>query len=219
MEGTGAPLDEANVAVLMVHGRGASAQSILSLAATIDRPKVAYVAPQAAGGTWYPNSFLAPLSSNEPWLGGALAVLGDAMAKIEAAGIPPGRTVLLGFSQGACLASEFSARNARRYGGVIALSGGLIGTADLPGADTPNDKDFVYGGNLDGTPVFVGSSDRDAHIPLARVQKTTAVLRALGAQVTERIYPGMGHIVNDDEIGFVQDLLRSLLAPDGVAGG
>jgi len=218
VQGTGAPLDEAKVAVLMVHGRGASAQSILSLAASIDRPEVAYVAPQAANGTWYPNSFLAPLSSNEPWLGGALSVLSDSMATIGAAGIPPRRTVLLGFSQGACLASEFSARNAQRYGGVIALSGGLIGTADLPGADPPNDKEFGYGGDLEGTPVFLGCSDRDAHIPLERVRRTTAVFAGLGGRVTERIYPGMGHVVNDDEIGFVRDLLRSLLAPDGVAG-
>jgi predicted esterase len=218
VQGTGAPLDEANVAVLMAHGRGASAESILSLAGSIDRPEVAYVAPQAPGGMWYPNSFLAPLSSNEPWLRGALSVLGDSMGKIEAAGIPPRRTVLLGFSQGACLALEFSARNSRRYGGVIAFSGALIGTADLPGAAPPNDKEFGYGGDLGGTPVFLGCSDRDAHIPLERVQKSTVVLRALGAQVTERIYPGMGHLVNDDEIGFVRDLLRALLAPDGVSG-
>jgi phospholipase/carboxylesterase len=218
MQGTGAPLDEAKVAVLMVHGRGASAQSILDLAGSIDRPEVAYVAPQAEGGTWYPNSFLAPLSANEPWLGSALSVLGESMETIEASGIPPRRTVLLGFSQGACLALEFSARHARRYGGVIGLSGGLIGTSDLPDAQSPNDKEFRYEGDLGGTPVFLGCSDRDAHIPLERVRRSTTVLRALGGEVTERIYPGMGHVVNDDEIGFVRDLLRSLLAPDGVSG-
>ena len=218
MQGTGAPLDEAQVAVLMVHGRGASAQSILSLAGSIDRPEVAYVAPQAEGGTWYPNSFLAPLSANEPWLGAALSVLDDSMAKIEAAGIPARRTVILGFSQGACLSLEFSARNARRYGGVIGFSGGLIGSADIPGAASPNDKKFEYRGGLEGTPVFLGCSDRDAHIPVERVHRTAEVMGTLGARVTERIYPGMGHIMNDDEIGFVRDLLRSLLAPDGLSG-
>jgi predicted esterase len=218
VEGTGARLEEARVAMLMVHGRGARAQNILSLVPSIDLPEVAYVAPEAPGGTWYPNSFLAPLSSNQPWLGTALSVLGDSIGMIQAAGIPARRTVLLGFSQGACLALEFSARNPTLYGGVVGLSGGLIGTADVPGAEMPNDKEFEYSGSLEGTPVFLGCSDRDAHIPLERVQKSTAVLRALGGQTTERIYPGMGHIINDDEIGFVRELLRLLLAPDGVPG-
>ncbi len=211
MLGTGAPLEVAKVAVLMVHGRGANAQSILSLASSLDHAGVAYVAPQAEGGTWYPLSFLAPLDANEPALGSALALLREAMATIEGAGIPFDRTVILGFSQGACLGLEFAARAARRYGGVIALSGGLVGMADEPGAQPPNDKRFEYSGDLAGTPVFLGCSDLDSHIPVERVHKTAEVMRKLGGDVTERIYEGMGHIVNEDEIAFARSLISRLL--------
>lgn len=199
---TGRPLAEAPAAVLMVHGRGASADSILELAGEFERPELAYVAPQAAGSTWYPYSFLAPTERNEPGLSSALGLLEGILAKLESEGIPPERTVLLGFSQGACLSVEFAARHARRYAGVVAFSGGLIGP---PG--TPRE----YPGSFDGTPVFLGCSDVDPHIPKERVDESAEVLRRMGAQVTERIYPGMPHTVNQDEVDWVRDLLAGLV--------
>lgn len=198
----GTPADRARVAMVMVHGRGASAQSILTLAQALNRPGFAYVAPQASGNTWYPNSFLAPIPSNEPGISSGMQAIRDVLAQLESAGIPAERTVLLGFSQGACLALEFSARHARRYGGVAALSGGLIGPDG-----TPRD----YAGSLAGTPVFLGCSDVDAHIPKARVDLSAEVLERLGAEVTERIYPGMGHTVNEDEIAHVRAIMDRLL--------
>jgi predicted esterase len=198
----GRPLREAEAAVVMVHGRGASAESILTLADELGRPELAYVAPQAAGYTWYPNSFLAPIERNEPYLSSALETLEGLLAKLEAEGIPAERTVLLGFSQGACLSLEFAARHAKRFAGVVALSGGLIGP---PG--TPRE----YGGLFDGTPVFLGCSDRDPHIPEERVHESADVFRRMGAQVTERIYPGLGHTVNEDELSWVRDLLGSMV--------
>ena len=199
----GRPVEEASGAVVMVHGRGATAESILELRHEFENPDLAYVAPQAAGYTWYPYSFMAPMERNEPGLSSALARLGEVLAGLEAAGIPPERTILLGFSQGACLSLEFAARNARRYAAMVGLSGGLIGP---PG--TPRD----YPGSLDGTPVFLGCSDRDPHIPRERVDESAEVLRRMGAEVTERIYPAMGHTVNEDEMEFVRGLVA------GVAG-
>lgn len=206
----GAPLASAAVAVVLIHGRGASAQGILTLADHFERPDAAYLAPQAAGNTWYPYSFLAPLARNESWLGSALRAVGDVFRRIEKAGISAERTLLLGFSQGACLALEYAARHPRRYGGLVGLSGGLIGNGELPGAVPPDDKTFDYDGSLDGTPVFLGCSDVDAHIPVQRVHRTAAVLRTLGGDVTDRIYPGMGHTINEDEIGFVRRLVAGL---------
>lgn len=197
----GKPLEGATAAVILVHGRGATAESILELAALFDDPRFAYLAPQAAGNTWYPYSFLAPMDDNEPWLSSALAKVGSVIDQVKDAGISSERTILLGFSQGACLASEFAARNARRYGGVVALSGGLIGPPD-----TPRD----YDGALDGTPALFGCSDVDQHIPVERVDESAEVYERLGAQVTKRIYPGMGHTVNEDEIEWVRDLVQSL---------
>lgn len=194
----GRPVEEAAAAMVMVHGRGATAESILELRHEFQAPHLAYVAPQAAGYTWYPYSFLAPMETNEPGLSSGLARLGEVMAELEAAGIPPERTFLLGFSQGACLTLEFAARNALRYGGVFGLSGGLIGP---PG--TPRN----YPGSFAGTPVFLGCSDRDPHIPRERVDETAEVLRRMGAEVTERIYPAMGHTVNADEVELVRALL------------
>lgn len=187
----GTPLAEAEAAILALHGRGATARSILGIVDQLDVDGVAAVAPQATRNTWYPTSFLEPIERNEPWLSAALEAVGRTLDQIEAAGIPPEQTVLLGFSQGACLGSEFLARNARRYGGLVAFSGGLIGP---PG--TPRD----YDGDLDGTPVFLGCSDQDPHIPADRVEETAAVLSDLGADVDERLYPGMGHTVNQDEL-------------------
>lgn len=184
----------------MMHGRGATAESILSLAAEFRVPGVAYLAPQAVGYTWYPLSFLAPTAQNEPWLSSALATVGRAVARAEGAGIPARRIFLLGFSQGACLASEWVARNPRRYGGLFALSGGLIGDDT-----TPRD----YPGSLDGMPAFLGCSDIDAHIPAARVVETGQVLTRLGAAVDVRLYPGMGHTVNAEEIAVVAGTLET----------
>jgi predicted esterase len=199
----GEPLERAQAAMILTHGRGASAEDILGLAADLAVPGFAYVAPQAAGHTWYPYSFLAPMVDNEPGLSSGLATLGAIVAALAEAGIPAERTILLGFSQGACLTSEFVARNARRYGGVAGLSGGVIGP---PG--TPRD----YPGSLEGTPVFLGCSDIDPHIPLARVEETVTVFERLGGAVTGRIYPRMGHTINGDELAAVQAMMRTLTA-------
>jgi predicted esterase len=202
----GQALDQAQAALILLHGRGATAASILLLAEELYHPAYAYVAPQAANNTWYPYTFLAPMAQNEPWLSSALARVGEVVAMVEAAGIPAKHIVLGGFSQGACLASEFVARNARRYGGLLAFSGGLIGPPGTPRA---------YTGSLDGTPVFLGCSDVDPHIPKARVEETAAVLEGLGAQVTMRLYPGMGHTINGDEITHARALLESALIAHG----
>src|SRR5437763_8008303 len=194
----GEPLDKAKAAMIMLHGRGASAEDILSLSGDLNQPGFAYLAPQAAGYTWYPNSFLAPIASNEPGLSSGLAVIASLLAKLAEAGISPEHTILLGFSQGACLSLEFAARNARRYGGLAGLSGGLIGPDG-----TPRD----YPGSLDGTPVFLGCSDVDFHVPKQRVQQSAEVLQRLGGDVTMRLYPGMGHMVNEDEIQFVRGMM------------
>ncbi|MFW5940179.1 MAG: alpha/beta hydrolase [Chloroflexota bacterium] len=203
---TGAALDNARAAMILVHGRGATADSILTLTQELDRPHFAYLAPQAAYNTWYPQSFLAPLEQNEPHLSSALATLDNLVQHVVDGGIPRRRLILLGFSQGACLASEYVARNAGRYGGLAALSGGLIGA---PG--TPRD----YDGSLQGTPVFLGCSDVDPHIPKKRVDETEQVLSRLQGKVTKRIYRGMGHTVNHDEIEFVQSMMDELLEQDG----
>ena len=199
----GEPLDQARAAMLMVHGRGARAEDILSLADELAQPGFAYLAPQAAENTWYPNRFTAPISSNEPWLSSALAFVGDVFNQIREAGILPERIMLLGFSQGACLTLEFAARNARPYGGLVGLSGALIG---------PDDTPRNYKGSLEGTPVFLGCSDVDFHVPKERVQQTAEVFRRLGGEVTERLYPGMDHTINQDEIDFVRGLMRTLVA-------
>ena len=197
----GAPLEKARSAMILVHGRGASAQSILTLAPELARPTFAYLAPDAADGTWYPFSFLAPMEQNEPGISSGIQAIADVLATIESAGIPAERTLLVGFSQGACLALEFVARNARRYAGVAGLSGGLIGPDD-----TPRD----YPGALAKTPVFLGCSDIDPHIPKERVVLTSEVMKRLGGAVTLRLYPGMGHTVNVDEIMHVQAMMDAV---------
>jgi predicted esterase len=195
----GPQLDEADAAVVALHGRGATARGILQVVAQLDVDGVAGVAPQATRNTWYPTGFMEPIEQNEPWLSAALSMLEGLVESVEGEGVPAERIVLLGFSQGACLASEFLARNARRYGGHVAFSGGLIGP---PG--TPRD----YEGSLDGTPAFLGCSDRDPHIPEERVHETADVLTELGADVTTRIYEGMGHTVNQDELEAARGVLR-----------
>lgn len=188
----------ARLVAILLHGRGASAEDILGLAGELRSRDIAYLAPQAAGSTWYPYSFLAPLEQNEPWLGSALRVIEGLVEHVEQQGIPAERVVLMGFSQGACLATEFAARHARRYAGIVGFSGGLIGP---PG--TPRD----YAGSFDGTPAFLGCSDNDPHVPLARVRESGAVLERMGAAVDVRIYPRMGHTINADEIEAVDLLL------------
>jgi predicted esterase len=192
--------EAARLTMIMAHGRGASAEDMLGLAAEFGTADVAFLAPQAAGRTWYPNTFLAPIQDNEPWLTSALGVIAGLVDGLTARQIPYERIALIGFSQGSCLSLEFAARHPRRYAAVVGLSGGLIGP---PG--TPRE----YPGAFDGAPVFLGCSDIDPHIPLARVQESAEVFRRMGASVDERIYPRMGHTVNADEMGAVTRLLLS----------
>jgi predicted esterase len=205
---SGAPLGEARAAAVLVHGRGGSAEDMLGLAQEFGQRDIAYLAPEAPGHTWYPGSFLAPLAQNEPHLSNALATVSATLGRLAQEGFPPERVALIGFSQGGCLAFEYAARNAKRYGAVAGLSAGLIGP---PG--TPRN----YAGSLSGTPVFLGCSDVDSHIPLARVHESREVLEELGAEVTERIYPGMGHTVNADEIAHVTKLLVNLARSPAVS--
>jgi phospholipase/carboxylesterase len=206
---TGAPLSRAKAAVVLLHGRGASGGDMLSLAEIFAEPDLAYLAPQAAGRSWYPYSFLAPIARNEPFLSSALHLVDILLGRLGTEGYRPERVVLLGFSQGACLALEYAARNARHYGGLVGLSGHLIGPDD-----TPRD----YAGSLADTPVFLGCSDADPHIPLNRVHETARVLGAIDGAITERIYPGMGHTINDAEIGHVSSLLAKFATPGGPDG-
>lgn len=199
----GEPLRQARAAMIMLHGRGGQARDILSLAPLLERPGFAYLAPEAGGHSWYPASFLAPTAENEPDLSSALAVVADLLDQVQEAGIPPRRTILLGFSQGACLALEFAARHPRLYGGVAGLAGGLIGTDEELRRHT---------GSLEGTPVFLGCSDVDPFIPKERVHATAVALRDLGADVTTRLYPGLDHIINQDELDFVRAMMAALTA-------
>lgn len=200
---TGAPLDQADRAIILTHGRGADARDILTLAdeLQIDRSRTAVLAPDAKNNTWYPTSFMAPIEQNEPFLTSALNFLEDTVKRLEENEISSDRIMLIGFSQGACLSTEFVARNPKRYWGVAALSGGLIG---------PPDRNFQYEGDLAKTPIFLGCSDVDFHIPKERVQQSTVILKEMGADITERLYPGMGHTVNMDELRFVQDMINTL---------
>jgi len=199
----GAPMADARAVMILLHGRGSTAGNILSLAPSLAVDGFAFLAPQADEGAWYPNRFIAPIASNEPWLTGALAMMDRLVATVRAAGITDERIVLGGFSQGACLASEYAARRARRWGGVAVFSGGLIG---------PPGHAFAYDGRLDGMPAFFGCSDMDAHIPEPRVHESADIYTAMGATVTVKIYPGMPHTIVDDELAIVKTML------EGVAG-
>ncbi len=205
----GAPLPGTGTLIL-VHGRGADPESMLDLARAHQVEGWALLAPEARGRTWYPHSFLAPMSQNEPWLSSALAAVGGAVRHAREQGAAPERIVFLGFSQGACLASEWVRRNPGRWGGLVAYSGGIIGPMGTTW-ETPE------GDALRGTPVFLGCSDVDHHIPVERVHETAMVFEAMGARVEKRIYPGMGHTVNADEVGWTRKLLASVAAPGGVA--
>jgi predicted esterase len=198
---SGRALDSAPAAVILVHGRGASARDILSLAGELDHPEFAYLAPEAAGHTWYPHSFLAPVAQNQAWLDSALSFLGEVVARAVAAGIPRQKVALVGFSQGACLAAEFVARNPTRYGALLAFTGGLIG---------PPGTRFNYPGDLSGTPCFFGAGDPDPHVPWNRVKESASVFSTLGGVVMLRRYPGLPHTINQDEIEQAKQLLARL---------
>jgi predicted esterase len=196
----GDSLTAARAAMVLLHGRGATAEDIMTIASEVQSPGWVYVAPQAAGNTWYPNPFTAPLETNEPYLSAALDMVSKVVERVERR-VPAQRIVLLGFSQGACLTLEWAARNARRYGAVIGLSGGLIGPDG-----TPRD----YPGSFDLTPVFLGCSDVDPHIPMRRVVEAGQVLKQMGADATVRFYPGMGHLVSGEEIATIRELLAAI---------
>jgi len=194
--------EDASAVVLLIHGRGATAESMLPLGDMMGIEGLCYVAPQAEGYTWYPQSFMAPTEANEPYLSAALARMAAIIADIISAGIAPEKLAIIGFSQGACLASETVLRNPRAYGFVGVLSGGAIGP---PG--TPRN----YAGSLSGVRVLLGCADHDPHIPLARVKETTALFEGMGAAVTERIYPGQSHGINDDEVIHLRQGLSAML--------
>ncbi len=201
----GSTLDRARAAVILLHGRGGSADDMASLAQVLADGRLAFLIPEATGHTWYPQRFIAPLAANEPWLGSALGVVAALVEQVTAARIPASRIAIAGFSQGACLALEFAARQPARYGAVIAFSGGLIGPPDEPRAAAP------AGRTLDGTPVFLGCGDQDGHIPAPSVEASAAFLTSLGGAVDLRLYPGMGHSINQDEIAAGRALLTGLL--------
>jgi phospholipase/carboxylesterase len=194
----GRKVQDAEKVLIMIHGRGGSAEDILGLASYLDVNDYALLAPEATGNTWYPYSFLAPPRQNEPWLSSALELVGEAVEEVKSSGIEEKNIYFLGFSQGACLTLEFVSRNATRYGGVVAFTGGLIGDK----VNTAN-----YSGNFQGTPFFIGSSNPDPHVPVERVSETTAILKSMHAEVTEKIYPGMGHTISQDEISLANQLV------------
>jgi len=208
VERTGAPLDAAAGAVILLHGRGGDAGGMLDLVAEIDVDGVAYVVPRASGNSWYPRSFLAPLQANEPALSSALQLVEELLDDLSGAGIDADRVVVAGFSQGACLGLEFAARHAQRFGGIVAFTGGLIGPPQTPRR---------YGGNINGTPVFLGSSVPDPHVPWERVEETAGVLERMGAVVDVRGYPGMPHTINAEEIEAARGIIRTVVAPAAVA--
>jgi predicted esterase len=187
----GVELEKASAVMILLHGRGAAAEDILSLSTHLGHPGLAYLAPQAEGYTWYPNRFIFPVEQNEPYLSAGLMKIDEIVKQIETHGIPAEKIFIGGFSQGACLASEYVIRNPKRYAGLLVFSGGYIGPLNVK--REPN-------GELGGTPVFIGCSDIDPHIPLQRVHETTALLRAMGADVLEKIYPQMDHTIIEDEL-------------------
>jgi predicted esterase len=196
---SGVPIDKARKAIILIHGRGSTADNILGLTNEFDDDSFLYAAPQAAGNTWYPYSFLAPVEYNEPGLSSGLKIIDKLFKKLNDKAIDSSKIILLGFSQGACLALEYACRNAKKFMGVIGLSGGLIG-------ETVNKNN--YSGNFELTPVFLGCSDSDPHIPLERINQTEEIMEELGAAVTKRIYKGMGHTINSDEISIIRTIMK-----------
>lgn len=200
----GKDLHQAEKALILIHGRGARANDIIFLADELNVEEYALLAPQATGNTWYPYSFLAPQAHNEPYLSSALDTLKEVVAEINAAGIANENIYFLGFSQGACLTLEFVTRNATRYGGVVAFTGGLIGEKIHP---------ENYKGDFGGTPVFIGTSDPDPHVPVERVYATTNILKNMNAAVTEEVYAGMGHTISQHEIDQANKLIFKKAIP------
>lgn len=198
---SGAPLKQADLAVVLLHGRGGSAEDILGLASAFDLPNVVYLAPQAAGQTWYPLSFLAPREANEPYLGSALRKVESVVQSLAQAGFARERVVIAGFSQGACLTTEFAARHPARYAGLIAFTGGLIG---------PPGSVRQPAGDLEGTPALLLSGDPDPHVPWARVEESAAILGAMGAKVTTKRYPGRPHTISQQELELAHNLLTQI---------
>jgi phospholipase/carboxylesterase len=194
----GVSLNDAKKALIMIHGRGAGAHDILSISKHLNVGDFALVAPQAENRTWYPYSFLAPINENEPSFSKSLEAIHQVVVAIQQNGIEKENIYFLGFSQGACLALEFTARNAAKYGGIVAFTGGLIG-----------DKVYEnhYKGNFENTPVFIGTSDPDFHVPVERVNETEALFIKMGAVVTKKIYENMGHTISQDEIDLVNELI------------
>lgn len=196
--------EEAALSLILIHGRGSSAESILSLYHELALPGVSAIAPQAFASSWYPQSFLAPIESNQPFLNSALGRLESLVIELNNKGVPTSRIAILGFSQGACLTLEYIARNPRRYGAIMALTGGLIG---------PEGTKRDYEGSLNGTPVFLGTSDPDPHVPLQRVVETKTILARMDASVELRSYPGMPHTINKDELETCRAMLKKAFAP------
>lgn len=199
----GMPIEHAKAAVLLFHDRASTAEDIIDLWEEFDNPEAAYLAPEASGRSWFPKNCLSAYAQNEPHLSSGLWVITKLLQALQDAGIPSERVILAGFSQGACLVSEYAARNTRRYGGVVAFSGGLLG---------PEGRLRRYRGSLNGTPVFLGCSDIDFHVPKTRIKETAEVFRELNASVTERIYPGMPHTLNEDELSHAREMLEALVS-------
>jgi predicted esterase len=204
----GTPLEQANCALILLHGRHGSAEDILALGNAIAPPapgrNLALLAPEAANRTWYPNSFLAARASNEPFLASALRRVESLVQTVAAAGIPPQRIVLCGFSQGACLATEFVATHPAPYAGLIAFTGGLIGPPGTP---------FAFTGDLAHMPALLLTGDPDPHVPYSRVEESAATLTRLGAQVTLHRYPNRPHTVSREEIALAQQLIENVFSP------
>jgi phospholipase/carboxylesterase len=194
----GQPLSDATKALVLLHGRGATAEDILGLAREFQVPGFALIAPQATNNTWYPYSFMAPINQNEPWLSSAIQLVTDTVNDIRNAGIEDENIYFAGFSQGACLTLEYVTRNARRWGGAAAFTGGLIGDKIYP---------EHYSGDFAGTPIFIGTSNPDPHVPVERVNASTALIKGMRANVAEKIYLGMGHTINRDEIAVANKML------------
>ena len=187
----GRELDKESKVLIMLHGRGGSAEDILSLSSYLEVKDFTLLAPQATNNTWYPYSFLSPPAQNEPWLSSALSLLKDLLDDIYSKGIAPGNIYFAGFSQGACLTLEFVTRNADKYGGVVAFTGGLIGDKII---------EENYQGDFQGTPIFIGTSDPDPHVPVERAIESSNIVKRMNASVTLKVYPGMGHTISQDEI-------------------
>lgn len=198
----GKSIGEAKAAMILVHGRGASAESILDLARYLPHPDMVYLAPQANANSWYPYSFLQPLAQNEPGISSGLQAIDAIVKRLKEVGVSAENIILGGFSQGACLTSEYVARNPQRYGGLLAFSGGVIGPLGMPRS---------YSGSLEETPIFLGCSDTDFHIPLERVEESAEIFTSLGGNVTKKIYPNMGHTIIEDELDHANNIIRNVL--------